>query len=95
MLRGDRAHLLGFDPAEHPVALQLGGSDPAALAESARIVTAQHALWTGARIVAEPGAAAPFAALASGAYVSAPDERVGVLVSGANTTAVNFRSANA
>src|SRR5207247_1587551 len=35
--RGDRARLLGFDPAEHPVALQLGGSDPAALAQSARI----------------------------------------------------------
>jgi len=37
VLRGDRARLLGFDAAEHPVALQLGGSDPVALAESARI----------------------------------------------------------
>ena len=37
VLRGDRARLLGFDPAEHPVAVQLGGSDPHALAESARI----------------------------------------------------------
>jgi tRNA-dihydrouridine synthase A len=37
ILHGDRARLLGFDPAEHPVALQLGGSDPAALAECARI----------------------------------------------------------
>ena len=37
VLRGDRARLLGFDPFEHPVALQLGGSDPAALAQSARI----------------------------------------------------------
>ena len=37
VLRGDRARLLGFDPFEHPVALQLGGCDPAALAESARI----------------------------------------------------------
>jgi tRNA-dihydrouridine synthase A len=37
VLRGDRARLLGFDPAEHPVALQLGGSEPAALAEAARI----------------------------------------------------------
>jgi len=37
ILRGDRAKLLRFDPEEHPVALQLGGSDPAALAESARI----------------------------------------------------------
>ena len=37
ILRGDRDHLLGFDPAEHPVALQLGGSDPAMLAEAAAI----------------------------------------------------------
>jgi tRNA-dihydrouridine synthase A len=37
VLRGDRARLLGFDPAEHPVAVQLGGSDPRALAEAARI----------------------------------------------------------
>jgi tRNA-dihydrouridine synthase A len=37
VLRGDRERLLGFDPSEHPVALQLGGSDPAALAQSARI----------------------------------------------------------
>src|SRR5882672_3118854 len=37
VLRGDRARLLGFDPAEQPVAVQLGGSDPRALAESARI----------------------------------------------------------
>ena len=37
VLRGDRKRLIGFDPAEHPVALQLGGSDPRALAECARI----------------------------------------------------------
>jgi len=34
---GAREKLLGFDPAEHPVALQLGGSEPALLAEAARI----------------------------------------------------------
>lgn len=37
ILRGDRERLLGFDPNEHPVALQLGGSDPDDLATSARI----------------------------------------------------------
>jgi len=37
VLHGDRERLIGFDPAEHPVALQLGGSDPAALAACARI----------------------------------------------------------
>jgi tRNA-dihydrouridine synthase A len=34
---GDKARLLDFDPAEHPLALQLGGSDPAHLAEAARV----------------------------------------------------------
>ena len=37
VLRGDRTRLLGFDPFEDPVALQLGGCDPAALAEASRI----------------------------------------------------------
>jgi tRNA-dihydrouridine synthase A len=37
VIRGDRERLIGFDPAEHPLALQLGGSDPARLAEAARI----------------------------------------------------------
>lgn len=37
VIHGDRDRLLGFDPAEHPVALQLGGSDPAELAEATRI----------------------------------------------------------
>src|ERR1700750_2679622 len=37
VLHGDRARLLGFDAAEHAVALQLGGSDRAELAESAKI----------------------------------------------------------
>ncbi len=37
VIHGDRERLLGFDGAEHPVALQLGGSDPAQLAEAARI----------------------------------------------------------
>jgi tRNA-dihydrouridine synthase A len=37
ILRGDRERLLGFDAAEHPVALQLGGSEPAALGACARI----------------------------------------------------------
>jgi tRNA-dihydrouridine synthase A len=36
ILRGERARLLAFDPEEHPVALQLGGSDPAELAAAAR-----------------------------------------------------------
>ncbi len=37
LVRGGARHLLRFDEAEHPVALQLGGSDPAELAEAARM----------------------------------------------------------
>lgn len=37
VLHGNRARFLDFDPSEHPVALQLGGSDPKALAECARL----------------------------------------------------------
>jgi tRNA-dihydrouridine synthase A len=37
IIHGDRQRLLGFDAVEHPVAVQLGGSDPAALAQCARI----------------------------------------------------------
>jgi len=37
VLHGDRARLLGFDPAEHPVALQLGGAEPRELAAAARV----------------------------------------------------------
>ena len=37
VLHGDRERLLGYDGGEHPVALQLGGSDPADLAAAARI----------------------------------------------------------
>ncbi len=37
VIRGDRARLLGFDDCEHPVALQLGGAEPARLAEAAAI----------------------------------------------------------
>lgn len=37
VIHGDRDYLLGYDPVEHPVALQLGGDDPVKLAECARI----------------------------------------------------------
>jgi threonine dehydratase len=51
---------------------------------------AQAALWSGLRVVTEPGGAAAFAALLSGGYRPAPGERVAVLVCGGNTTAVQF-----
>jgi len=37
IIHGDRTRLLGFDPSEHPVALQLGGSDACDLATAAKI----------------------------------------------------------
>jgi threonine dehydratase len=51
---------------------------------------AQRVLWRVLRVVAEPGGAAAFAALLTGAYKPAADERVGVLVCGGNTAAVDF-----
>jgi threonine dehydratase len=51
---------------------------------------AQRALWEVARVVAEPGGAAAFAALHGGAYTPQEGERIGVVVSGGNTTAVDF-----
>jgi threonine dehydratase len=51
---------------------------------------AQETLWRVLRIVAEPGGAATFAALLSGRYRPEPNERVGVLISGGNTVAVDF-----
>lgn len=40
VVHGDRARLLAYHPSEHPVAVQLGGSDPAELAEATRICAA-------------------------------------------------------
>jgi len=59
-----------------------------ALVSDEAIVAAQRALWSTLRVVAEPGGAAAFAALLSGAYRPVAGERVGVLICGANTTAV-------
>jgi threonine dehydratase len=52
---------------------------------------AQRALWKALRIVAEPGGAAAMAALLSGAWKPAPGSTIGVLLCGANTTAVDFK----
>ena len=64
-----------------------------ALVSDDAILEAQKTLWRVARIVAEPGAAAAFAALLSGRYRPTPGERVGVVVSGGNTVAVDFDAA--
>ncbi|PYN73865.1 MAG: threonine dehydratase [Candidatus Rokuibacteriota bacterium] len=63
-----------------------------ALVSDDAIRRAQEALWSAVRIVAEPGGAAAFAALLAGAYVPRSGERVGVVISGGNSTAVDFGS---
>jgi threonine dehydratase len=55
------------------------------------IEESQRALWEILRVATEPGGAAAFAALLSGQYKPASGERVGVLVCGGNTTAVDFQ----
>jgi threonine dehydratase len=60
------------------------------LVEDEHIRQAQQRLWDVLRVAAEPGGAAAFAALISGGYRPRPGERIGVLVCGGNTTAVNF-----
>lgn len=64
--------------------------DHVVLVSDAAIRHAQEALWAALRVVAEPGGAAALAALLSGRYKPAPGERVAVLISGGNTTAVDF-----
>ncbi|HEY7575442.1 MAG TPA: pyridoxal-phosphate dependent enzyme, partial [Thermoanaerobaculia bacterium] len=54
------------------------------------IRAAQKELWRTLRIVAEPGGSAAFAALLSGLYRPAANERIGVVISGGNTVAVDF-----
>jgi threonine dehydratase len=63
------------------------------LVRDEEITQAQEALWTVLRAVTEPGGATAFAALLSRRYKPARNERVGVLLCGANTTAVSFDSA--
>jgi threonine dehydratase len=60
------------------------------LVKDAAIVEAQRWLWADHSIIAEPGGAAAFAAVASGAYRPDPHERVGVLVCGANADLNTF-----
>jgi threonine dehydratase len=64
--------------------------DCVVLVSDEAIRDAQETLWRLLRVVAEPGGAAAFAALTSGRYRPLPGERVGVLLSGGNTTAVDF-----
>jgi threonine dehydratase len=72
----------------YPIAKQ--HVDHVVLVPDDAIKRAQLALWEALRVVAEPGGAAAFAALVSSRYEPRPREHVGILLSGGNTTAVNF-----
>ncbi|MEL6168147.1 MAG: serine/threonine dehydratase [Pseudomonadota bacterium] len=74
---------LGFAVAQQFV-------DDAVLVPDDAIRGAQATLWDRLRLVVEPGGAAALAALTSGAYQPEPDERVGVLLCGANVDAVHW-----
>ena len=66
--------------------------DEVVLVSDDAICNAQSVLWDQLRVAAEPGGAATCAALLSGAYRPKPSERVGVIVCGGNTTAVDFHT---
>lgn len=78
-----RVGALMFPIAQRHVARTVLVSDDA-------IREAQRALWKTLRVVAEPGGAAALASLTSGAWKPKAGDTVGVLLCGANTTAVNF-----
>jgi threonine dehydratase len=60
------------------------------LTTDAAIAAAQRLLWDRLRVVGEPGGCAALAGLLSGQYSPGPGEHVAVVISGANTTAVDF-----
>jgi threonine dehydratase len=75
---------------EHGFPIAQRHVDQVVLVTDEQIRKAQEQLWQALRIVAEPGGAAAFAALLSGRYRPRPGERVGVLICGGNTVAVDF-----
>ncbi|HKB29631.1 MAG TPA: threonine/serine dehydratase [Streptosporangiaceae bacterium] len=64
--------------------------DEVLLVSDEAILRAQQLLWDRLRVVAEPGGCAALAAVISGGYVPAAGETIAVIMSGANTTAVDF-----
>jgi threonine dehydratase len=64
--------------------------DDVLLVSDEAILRAQQLLWDRLRVVAEPGGCAALAAVISGGYVPAAGETIAVIMSGANTTAVDF-----
>jgi threonine dehydratase len=66
--------------------------DRVVLVSDRQIREAQEALWSLLRVVVEPGGAAAFAAVRSGRYPPPSGAHVGIVLSGGNTTAVEFEA---
>lgn len=64
--------------------------DRVVLVSDGDIRAGQAALWSSLRVAAEPGGAAAFSALLTGKYQPSAGERIGVVISGGNTVAVDF-----
>lgn len=75
---------------EHTYAVIARLGSGAVLVGDDAISESQALLWDRLRLVLEPGGVAGLAALLAGSYAPAPDETVAVVLSGANTTAVDF-----
>ncbi len=73
-----------------PFALAKSYVDRALLVTEDAIGRAQIWLWQHLRLVTEPGGATAFAAISSGRYAPGPQERVGVIICGANTDPAAF-----
>jgi threonine dehydratase len=80
-----RAGAIGFAIAQAHV-------DRVVLVPDEAIVEARRRLWDEVKVLAEPGAAAPLAAVIAGAYVPHPDERVGLIVCGGNADPITMTS---
>jgi threonine dehydratase len=78
-LGANRVGLIGLAVARRYV-------DRVVLVDDEAITAARRALWVETRVAAEPGAAAPLAALQTGAYVPGPDERVALVICGGNAS---------
>src|SRR5690348_5387683 len=75
---------------EHPFAVISAVVRRVVLVSDEDIGRAQELLWDRLRLVAEPGGCAALAAVLAGQYEPGPGEAVAVVISGANTTAVDF-----
>lgn len=84
-IRGLAADALGARRVgELPFSIAQRYVERVVLVDDAAVVHAQQCLWNDLRLVAEPSAVAGIAALQTGAYQPAPDERIGLLICGGN-----------